>query len=1015
MYKSGVLFFALSFPTCLLADNTTSQTCRVSFSPQPQNQNIFSPQQEVDLGDAIAESALLDLHILSENDPVLDRIAKRLAATAPLPGLRIRTFLVEVPQANALVTPGGRVYVSRALIRLTQNEDELAGIMAHEFGHLLAHQYAIRVSRLMKSTMGVTSVGDRRDIFDKYHRMMETLWTKPQAVSIYDLTHPDRLAESDEYEADRLGLDIQAAAGYDPMAPIRAFDRLAETKGNTGNFFANLLNFAPDRKRLGLMLKSIPAGCTVAAAHGSPEFLQWRERVLVDTSAHYPESLAAVLTRRTLSPLADRLRQLRFTSDGQYVITQDRSGINVLSAQPLAVLFRVPAENAGRAELTPDGRDLVFIRSGTHVERWNLVSHTRTQIAEIPLRQPCIAEKLSPDGRFLVCVDQEWTLRLIEVSSGEPVVERKNFGADWVGETFETTRDLLPKYLKTINLGTLEASMLDFPRDNQSFVQASRLVTAMELSLDRNLLEKAAIDFSPDARFFLAAPEQYPGSVLAWDLNKKAAVHVGGALRKLNGYPSYHFVFVANNRVLMSPKVHDVKSSSMVAARLVEFPSGKVIAKMIVPAGRLTRASDGGFAIIHPSPPNLNLTAPGFQPPMSSSGAYRVELDTGDVVQTNSPALDILHDLFVSDNAAGEVELRARKDNKLLASLQLPRAELASLRAEALSDDMSRLLISSQTHAAIWNVTDGAALLRFGPVNAGTFDTSRHLLLDVPDSDTQKRRMVDLDLDSRELHSGSDITAPLADQKGKFVVVIRTRDGSRPVFALDTFTYQNIILDVLDARTMSENWSRKFPNEAPLFFFDPSGRYGLFIWSGHSERVQRDPELRTRLSELERNLDKVPPVCRFDDRPPAPAWFHERVPHPTYLLKFAETIDMASGQTIGRVLFDPGDPCMRIVNALPLGHAIAIADAQNRILTYDADSVEPRARVFGHLLAGDPVRARIAVGKEPGRVIMYDALTGDQKEELKFPAPPAILHFRIDGLALFAVTTQQEAITVRLQ
>ena len=138
MRRVAVLLCALVSAIGLRADTGTTGTCLVSFPPQPHNQdNIFSPRQEVDLGDAIAESALLDLRILAGNDPTLDRIAKRLAATAPLRELHIRTFIVEVPQASALVTPGGRVYVSRALIQLTQNENELAGIVAHEFGHLL--------------------------------------------------------------------------------------------------------------------------------------------------------------------------------------------------------------------------------------------------------------------------------------------------------------------------------------------------------------------------------------------------------------------------------------------------------------------------------------------------------------------------------------------------------------------------------------------------------------------------------------------------------------------------------------------------------------------------------------------------------------------------------------------------------------------------------------------------------------------------------------------------------------
>lgn len=74
--------------------------------------------------------------------------------------------------------------------------------------------------------------------------------------------------------------------------------------------------------------------------------------------------------------------------------------------------------------------------------------------------------------------------------------------------------------------------------------------------------------------------------------------------------------------------------------------------------------------------------------------------------------------------------------------------------------------------------------------------------------------------------------------------------------------------------------------------------------------------------------------------------------------------------------------------------------------------MQPRARVFGHLLAGDPVRARIAVGKEAGRIAIYDALTGDQKGEFQFSAPVVLAWFRDDGRALLAVTAEQEAITV---
>jgi hypothetical protein len=1030
MSRIAALLLGLFFLSFGRAGAEAPEACGVSF-PRPVNDraNIFSAAQEVDLGDAIAESALLDLRVLAENDPTLQRIAKRLAASAPLPGLRIRTFIVEMPQASALVTPGGRIYVSRALIQLTQNEDELAGIVAHEFGHLFAHQYAIRTSRLMKSTMGVTKVGDRRDIFDQYHRLIERLWTKPRAASPYDLTNPDPIDRAAEFEADRLGLQIQAAAGYDPMAPIRAFDRLAETRGKTGNFFSNFFNFTPDEERLGRMLKNMPTACRPASAHDNGEFLRWRERVLNATKISFSEELDGALSRRTLTPgLAGDLRQLRFGADGRYVLAQDDSGVSVFSVQPLAALFRVAAEDASRAEFTPDGRDIVFVRSGTHLERWSVADHTRLGFTEIPLREASIAENLSPDGRFLLDLDPEWTLRLIDASSGAPILERKPFGASWVDEQLadlaykyldwsgfsapfgepleeylEESASVTPAFPRTISLPALQASMLDFPPDYQSFLQASRQFNATELSLDQNLLEQAAIDFSPDGRFFLAAPERYPGGVLAWDLQKNSTVPVGGLLRKLNGYPFYHFTFMADDRVLVSPKLRAEKSGPEVTASLVAFPSGKLIAEMKLPAGSVASGAESSLVIIRPSPPSLGLTAPGFQP-RPPAPASIVDLGTGEKLSSASHGFDAFAGRYIEDNAEGEIELHARADKRLLASVPISGAELGGLRAVAVSAGLSRLLISSESHAAVWNLNTGEALMQFGPVNGGVVDSRGHLLLDVPGTANQKRRMVDLDPESHKVEPGPEVTATLAKQVGPYLVVVRTKEGWAPTFALETETYQNIIFDVLDARTMRTTWSRKFPNQAPWFFAEPSGRYCLLIWPGSSDRVQHDPELRRRLAELDKNTYTPRPLCDF----PSVAW--RNGPRPTYLLKLAEIVDMATGESVGHVLFDPGDPCMRIQKAFPLGRAIAIEDQHNRVVTYDADSDQPRARVFGHLLAADPVRARIAVGKEAGRVVVYDALTGDQKDEFRFPAPVAFIRFSGDGLTLLAVTVEQEAI-----
>ena len=67
--------------------------------------------------------------------------------------------------------PGGRIYVSRRLVAYVQSEDDLAGVIAHELGHLVTWQQAIELTRVMREVIGVTPVGDRRDIFEKYNQL----------------------------------------------------------------------------------------------------------------------------------------------------------------------------------------------------------------------------------------------------------------------------------------------------------------------------------------------------------------------------------------------------------------------------------------------------------------------------------------------------------------------------------------------------------------------------------------------------------------------------------------------------------------------------------------------------------------------------------------------------------------------------------------------------------------------------------------------------------------------------
>jgi predicted Zn-dependent protease len=83
--------------------------------PTSSEPNIFSAEQENYLGDAVAEHIQRIHHVIEDAEVTayLTAIGERLTKHLPINELKFQFFLVDLPDANAFVLPGGRIYVSR--------------------------------------------------------------------------------------------------------------------------------------------------------------------------------------------------------------------------------------------------------------------------------------------------------------------------------------------------------------------------------------------------------------------------------------------------------------------------------------------------------------------------------------------------------------------------------------------------------------------------------------------------------------------------------------------------------------------------------------------------------------------------------------------------------------------------------------------------------------------------------------------------------------------------------------
>jgi predicted Zn-dependent protease len=141
---------------------------------------------------------------------------------------------------NAWCMAGGKMAIYTGLIQqIKPTDDELAQVMGHEISHALAKHTAERMSRAMAMQVGLGALAITQSN-SKYGNL--TL-TGAQAAAVLALELPNsRTAES---EADRIGIELAAKAGYDPRAAVTLWEKMAKIGGGDGKSRNDFLSTHP--------------------------------------------------------------------------------------------------------------------------------------------------------------------------------------------------------------------------------------------------------------------------------------------------------------------------------------------------------------------------------------------------------------------------------------------------------------------------------------------------------------------------------------------------------------------------------------------------------------------------------------------------------------------------------------------------------------------------------------------------------------------------------------------------
>jgi predicted Zn-dependent protease len=203
----GLVLLAQMFQGCAM--NPVTGRLEVTF---------VSAKQERELGREAAQEVAETMGLTDDPERIvyIRAIGERLARESPRQDVAYTFQIVEMQEPNAFALPGGYVFVSRGLLPLANSEDELAGVIGHEIGHVAA-RHAVRritVSAPFAVVSGITGFA----VGLLSSRLGHAVAGITQFAGSFVIAPYSR---EQEREADSVGVEMAARAGWDPAALSR--------------------------------------------------------------------------------------------------------------------------------------------------------------------------------------------------------------------------------------------------------------------------------------------------------------------------------------------------------------------------------------------------------------------------------------------------------------------------------------------------------------------------------------------------------------------------------------------------------------------------------------------------------------------------------------------------------------------------------------------------------------------------------------------------------------------------
>jgi beta-barrel assembly-enhancing protease len=236
--------------------------------------NLFSPEQDIQLGEASAEEIMGQVVVVRDAraNAYVQRLGERVAAAAPGYKFPYKFVVVASPEVNAFALPGGYVFVNEGAIEAARTEGELAGVLAHEIAHVSLRHGTTQASRayLARTVTNLLNVAAGLGRSDFWRVAAAACGAGANDFFL-------RSNRAAELQADAEGARLLAEAGFDPRDMSNFFERLEERGGEPEDAASDHPDPASRAEAISKVVAEL--GPTPARARDSQEFRRIKSRL----------------------------------------------------------------------------------------------------------------------------------------------------------------------------------------------------------------------------------------------------------------------------------------------------------------------------------------------------------------------------------------------------------------------------------------------------------------------------------------------------------------------------------------------------------------------------------------------------------------------------------------------------------------------------------------------------------------------------------------------------------------